>query len=133
MKGTFTFSPLTFNSDCFYDFCLQTDAQGFLEQTLASEKLSRTALEHRTRLLVKLTGLMKEYDNHQMEMYIDMSPALRSFFHPSDSSTSDNSSVKDTGMHIKRGGRLFVPPIKEKGGERRGKNNSKLLYIYKSR
>ena len=86
------FSPLTFSI-----VYLQIDAQGFLEQTLASEKLSRTALEHRTRLLVKLTGLMKEYDNHQMEMYIDMSPALRSFFHPSDGSTSDNSSVKDTG------------------------------------
>ena len=71
---------------------------------------------------------MKEYDNHQMEMYIDMSPALRSFFHPSDSSTSDNSSVKDTGMHIKS--HLFHL-LKKNKGEKGGKTT--VNYMYKSR
>ncbi|KAI9557563.1 hypothetical protein GHT06_017391 [Daphnia sinensis] len=73
--------------------CIHT--QHFLDQTLATEKLSRLALEHSSRLKTKLTSLMKEYENHQMEMYIDMSPALKSFFHSSDGASSDNNSDKD--------------------------------------
>lgn len=73
------------------------DAQTFLEQTLSSEKLSRLALEHRSRLATKLSSLMKEYENHQMEMYIDMSPALKSFFHSSDASSSENGSEREQG------------------------------------
>ena len=73
------------------------DAQVFLEQTLASEKLTRPALEHRTRLITKLSALMKDYENHQMEMYIDMSPTLKSFFHSTDGSSSDNSSIREPG------------------------------------
>lgn len=77
---------------------LYADVQGFLEQTLATEKLSRLALEQRTRLLTKLPTLIKEYENdHQMEMYINMSPTLKSFFQSSDGSTSDNSSIRDQG------------------------------------
>jgi hypothetical protein len=68
-----------------------------LEQTLSSEKLSRLALEHRSRLATKLSSLMKEYENHQMEMYIDMSPALKSFFHSSDASSSENGSEREQG------------------------------------
>uniref|UniRef100_A0A0P5VA83 Uncharacterized protein n=1 Tax=Daphnia magna TaxID=35525 RepID=A0A0P5VA83_9CRUS len=71
------------------------DTQNFLDQTLATEKLSRLALEHRSRLATKVSSLMKEYENHQMEMYIDMSPALKSFFHSSDGASSDNNSDKD--------------------------------------
>lgn len=62
---------------------------------MATEKLSRLALEHRSRLATKVSSLMKEYENHQMEMYIDMSPALKSFFHSSDGASSDNNSDKD--------------------------------------
>jgi hypothetical protein len=40
---------------------------------------------------------MKEYENHQMEMYIDMSPALKSFFHSSDASSSENGSEREQG------------------------------------
>ena len=77
------------------------DAQTFLEQTLSSEKLSRLALEHRSRLATKLSFVMKEYENHQMEMYIDMSPALKSFFHSPDASSSDNGSEKEQGKKKK--------------------------------
>jgi len=69
------------------------DASECLEETLATEKLSRLALEHRTRLMIKLTSLMKERPE-SVDMYIDMKsdPTLRSFF-SSDSSTSDSSSL----------------------------------------
>lgn len=66
---------------------------------MATEKLSRLALEHRSRLATKVSSLMKEYENHQMEMYIDMSPALKSFFHSSDGASSDNNSDKDPGKN----------------------------------
>lgn len=66
---------------------------------MAAEKLSCAALEHRSRLALKLSALLKEYELQQMEMYIDMSPTLKSFFHPSpdgsSSSSTDSASIKE--------------------------------------
>lgn len=73
-----------------------TDAQEFLEATLAAEKLSLAALEHRSRLMTKVSALMKDYDAHQAEMYIDMSPTLKLTFKAFESSASENSSLKDS-------------------------------------
>lgn len=85
-------------------FVCAADANDFLEGTLAQEKLSRRALEHRTRLIMKVSCLLKEYYDPPSEMYIDMTdPTLKSFFASDSSTTTTTNSTADSNCNISLG------------------------------